>query len=179
MIYRRRFVTLLVTVATLSQLSPTIASYQECIDQTADLPNDKVETDVLGAINSQCPNLSPGSTCTFDGASLLIDGDPNFSGTCAVAGGQVYELDVTLGCHTDLDAGGLTKTIINNMKGCAAKVCTIDDVKALAEMSFASMFGGHCLVDSVSVSAASMMMRVSTTLFVALVVGIISLLDAI
>ena len=175
MIYHRRFVTLLFTIATLSQLSPSIASFEQCVDQSEGLPPGEQTTDVIDVIYSQCPNLSPGSTCTFDGASWSTNGDPNFSGTCAVAGGQVYELDVTLSCYTGLDAGGLTKTIVNNMKACVAKVCTIDDVKALAEMAFRR----DCLADSVSVSAASMMMRVSTTLFVALVAGIISLVDAI
>ena len=178
MIYRPRIVALLFAVAAFSQLAPTTASYQECISASVTgLPVSGISSSsIQAAAASQCPNLSSGIDCTIDATSLSTNGDTNFASKCAAAGGEVYDTDMSLTCQSQ-DADGVTKTTLNNVLFCAPKICTVDDIKTLWQQAFQGS-DGTCTVAILSVTSGSMAMSVSTTtLFVAMAVGIFSLID--
>ena len=183
MIYRRRFVTLLSTVAAFLQLSPTIASLQECIDQSVGLPPGEAMS-INRVLGSECPADTPmrGEDCSFDATSYSTNGDNNFTSTCAAAGGEVYDIDVSVNCAIFADEDGFTKITMNNIFLCTAKICTTNDVKTLWLQNFNDNFA-DCAYESFNVvegpggPAGSMALSVSTTLFFAVAVGTFSLVD--
>ena len=195
MIYRPRIVTLLFAVAAFSQLAPIIASVEQCSAASTGLPNSPPSDSAIQALlASQCPNLESGSDCTLDLTSLY----PNVASTCAAAGGEVYDLDYSYTCPSQ-DADGSTKIIFNNYLFCAGKICTTDDVKTGLQAILQGDDDDTCTVavlnvasDSTDVTSGSMApassptnaasgsmaMSVSTTtLLVAIAVGIFSLVD--
>jgi hypothetical protein len=159
MTYCRRFVVLLFSIATFSQLSPTIAINQECVDKSIGLPPaggadlDAFTTIIL----SRCDLVSD---CAVDLESWSTNGDPNFASTCGSAGGEVYEIDGVLTCDS-IDFDGATKFILNNIKACYAKVCTPSDAKANWESALSSS-DSSCVYQG-TVTSGTMMVGFSTT----------------
>jgi hypothetical protein len=170
---RRRFIALLFSIATFSQLSPTIAINQECSDKSVGLPPaGGLDLDEFATIiASKCNGISD---CTVDLESWSTNGDPNFASTCVSAGGEVYDFDGVLTCPS-IDSDGVTKFILNNMKPCYAKVCTVSDAKADFEAGFTAS-DSSCAFQGI-ITSGSMMVGISssTTLFAAASAALLAL----
>jgi hypothetical protein len=159
MICRRRFIVLLYSIVTFSQLSPTIAFSQECVDKSVGLPPaGGLDPNVFETIlASRCNGISD---CAVDLESWSTNGDPNFASTCVSAGGEVFEIDGVRTCPS-FDFDGVTSTALNNMKFCNAKVCTLVDVKELFEYGFIRS-GTSCAFQG-TITSGSMTVGISTT----------------
>lgn len=163
-------VALLFTLAAFLHLSPTIASIEECAQQSQGLPT--LSTSSLAtSLAAQCPNLAtdPTSDCVVDAT------DSNFANSCKNAGGEVYDYDFTISCPSSSAADGTQTYTVSNFYFCTAKVCTLDDMNANAASSSSSSFGDGCTATKFAIASGSMAIRVSTTLIGALVAGLLFL----
>lgn len=171
MIYSRQFIVLLFSIATFSQLSPTIAVTQECNDKSVGLPTSAGSSSLATIIETQCSSST--SDCTVDLTSWSTNGDQNFDSTCSSAGGEVHEIDISFTCPS-ADADGSTKFSYNNLKGCQAKVCTVDEIEADYRTFFAASLPYSCTGLVVTgTSGGSKILSFSTALFAAVSAGVL------
>lgn len=168
-------VALLFTLAASLQVSLTIASTQECAQQSGGLPSLSVSS-IATSLAAQCPSVvtDPTSDCVVDLS------DSSFADSCKSAGGEVYELDYTITCPSS-DSDATQTLVLNNYYNCAAKICTLDDVKTIVasskDVAVANSFGADCSVKSYDVTSGSMLIHVSASLFGTLAAGLLFLVD--
>ena len=179
MISLPRFLALLPILVALLQVTRTLAgSAMDCMTASVetslamDLQSATLSaydyTDIQEVVNA-CERQ--GADCTVDASTYSGDGDKAFTTKCTGVGGKVFEYDIAYTC-TD---NGADKSIrVNNVKECMASICTSENVNELSvsSLSYDSL---SCTGTAADVHSGSIMLGVSSTMFIAAVTGMLVL----
>ena len=158
-----RTVFLSILVIFSSQLSKTLATYEECrIATTAGMFPGPTDEEVHTESIDQCQLSTAVTTCTIDLSNW--EGYNGFQSICTASKGEVYELDYTQTCSSR--SGTVTTINVVNAKKCVAPICTLEDMK-----TFLMKFTDGCTLSSVNIVSGSAALLGKFSLYLAGVLG--------